>query len=221
MVKGMVLTRLKLTLAALLLIFLTLSGCGGGNMGKSESKPQGSAPRSHPASDWSVSPEEQVPVKAVYLVEKKGGTLSTDDLEKHPDVRTVHSFADLERFAGKKAAVWIDEAALPLLQGDKEREWVIRRAQEEYTFAMIGYNDFLYSFREKLDCFGISGPGPIDWTEHELSPGFSVICQHRKQVGKELHVTGEVRGYKVVPTVESVLNVTNRLVAGEAAPETP
>ncbi len=86
---------------------------------------------------------------------------------------------------------------------------------------MIGGNETLWCFSDKLDCFGISGPGPVDWTKYELSPGFSVICQHREKVGKELHVTNYGRGYRVLPTVQKLLNVTNRLLAGEAAPETP
>jgi hypothetical protein len=72
-----------------------------------------------------------------------------------------------------------------------------------------------------LDYFGISGSGPIDWTKYDLSPGFSVIRQSREKVGKEVHVTANGRGYKVVPTVQKVLNVTDRLLAGKAAPDTP
>ena len=161
------------------------------------------------------------PAKAVYFVAKEGGELSKDDLKKHPEVEVAHTFADLQRLAGKGKALWIDLTAIPLLQGEKERVWVIRKAQEEYTFAVVGYNEPLKCFRDTLDCFGISGPGPIDWTKYDLSPGFSVIRLKREKVGKEIHVSGPMRGYKVAPTVQKILNVTDALLAGKAAPDAP
>jgi hypothetical protein len=161
------------------------------------------------------------PVKAVYFVGKDGGELSAAELKKHPEVQVVHTFADLQRLAAKGIALWIDVTALQLLNGDKEREWVIHRAVEEYTFALVGCNEPLKCFRDMLDCFGISGPGKIDWTKYETSPGFSVIRQHREKVGIETHVTGAMRGYKVAPTVQKILNVTDALLAGKTAPDTP
>jgi hypothetical protein len=162
-----------------------------------------------------------VPARAVYLVGQQGGTLSADDLRTHSEVKTVHSFADFQRLADKKTALWIDVTAIPLLQGDKEREWVIRTAQKEYPFVVVGCNEPLKCFRDMLDCFGISGPGKIDWTKYDTSGGFSVIMQKREMVGKEIHVSNNGRGYKVAPTVHRILHVTDRLLAGEAAPETP
>src|SRR5262249_13744615 len=152
-----------------------------------------------------------VMVKAIYFVGKQGGELSADDLKKHPEVKTVRTFADLQRFAEKGKAVWIDVTAIPFLRGDKEQEWIIRKAEEGYPCAVVGCNEPLWCFRDRLDCFGISGPGPIDWTKYDLSPGFSVIRQTRLQVGIETHVSGPMRGYKVAPTARRVLNVTDRL----------
>lgn len=223
----MLFTKLKPTLAALLLAVLALSAYGvvplggGGYAGQSEKMSQEPAQGFVPASEVPAPPEEQVVAKAVYFVSSKGGELSPDDLKKHSEVTTVHTFADLQRLAGKKVAVWIDLTALPLLQSDQERGWVIRKNADGYPFAMTGCGDFLWCFREKLDCFGISGPGPIDWSKHELPPGFCVICRRREKVGLEVHATEEGRSYKVVPTVQKVLDVTDRLLAGEAAPETP
>lgn len=160
-------------------------------------------------------------VRAVYFVSKEGGKLSDDDLKKHPEVETVHNFADLQRLAAKDKALWIDLTAIPLLQGDKERLWLINKAQEGFTFAMVGCNEPLKCFRDTLDCFGISGPGQIDWTKYDLSPGFSVIRLKREKVGKETQVSGPMQGYKVAPTVQKILNVTDALLAEKPAPATP
>jgi hypothetical protein len=79
----------------------------------------------------------------------------------------------------------------------------------------------VWCFRDQLDCFGFRGPGPIDWTKYELSPGFSVIRQTHEKVGKETRVSGPMQGYKVAPTVQRILNVTDKLVGGQAPPDSP
>ncbi len=99
-------------------------------MDDSERKSQGPALGFIPAPAGPVPPEAPVLLKAVYFVGKQDGDLSADHLKKHPEVKTAHTFADLQRLAGKKVAVWIDLTALPLLQGDKEREWIIRKGVE-------------------------------------------------------------------------------------------
>jgi hypothetical protein len=158
--------------------------------------------------------------KAVYLTTGKG-RMSSKELEQHPEVRIVHTFQDLERLASKRTAIWIDAGALGLF-GDKEKEWVIRRSREKYPFVVVGYNEALYSFREKLDCFLISGPGPIDWTKYKLTPGFSVIMLEVKPVESGgTQVSGFMRGYKQEPTFEAILSVTNRLLEGKPVPESP
>jgi hypothetical protein len=174
-------------------------------------------------SDFTRKPalEASVRVKAVYFVGKQGGELSADDLKKHPEVKIVQSFADLQCLAGKKVPIWIDVTALPVLNGDKEQEWIIRKAIEGYPFAMVGCNEPLKSFRDMLDCFLISGPGPIDWTKYDTSPGFSVIMRKREKVGKELQVSGPMQGYKTAPTVQKILKITDALMAGKEAPDAP
>jgi hypothetical protein len=150
----------------------------------------------------------------VYLVFGKGQLLPRE-LEKHPEVTVVHSVQDMERVASQRMAIWIDAGALGLF-GDKEREWIIRQSRKKYPFVLVGYNNALYSFREQLNCFLISGPGPIDWTQYEVTPGFSVIMLEEKQLmsgGTE--VSGPMQGYKQEPSVDAILRVTNRLLAGE------
>jgi RNA polymerase sigma factor (sigma-70 family) len=158
-------------------------------------------------------------LNAVYLVDAQGGQIRADDLKKHPEVKVVHSFADFKRFAETRTALWIDKNAVP--RGEKEVMWFIQAAQKEYPFVLIGCNEPLYSFREMLDCFMISGPGPIDWTKYKLEPGFSITMQKVEKVGRETHVTGFMRGYKEKPTVELILAVTDRLLAGDSVPESP
>jgi len=159
-------------------------------------------------------------LKAVYLMAPKGRP-PAGELEKHPEVRVVHTFQDLERLASKRTAIWIDAGALSLF-GDKEKEWVIRMSRRKYPFVLVGYNNALYSFREQLDCFLISGPGPIDWTQYQLTPGFSVIMLDEKPLGDGgTQISGFMRGYKQEPTFEAILGVTKRLLAGQPVPESP
>jgi hypothetical protein len=158
--------------------------------------------------------------KAVYLMAGEARP-PTKEQEKHPEVLVVHCFEALERAASKRTAVWIDAGAIGLL-GDKGKEWVIRKGREKYPFVLVGYNDALYSFREQLDCFLISGPGPIDWTQHQLTPGFSVIMLEEKKLKDGgIEVSGPMQGYKQEPTFDAILAVTNRLLAGESVPESP
>jgi hypothetical protein len=158
-----------------------------------------------------------VPVKAVYLVNGEGP--SARERERHPEVRIVHTFEDLKRAASERTAVWIDAGALGIL-GEKGKEWVIQMSRKKYPFVLVGYNNALYSFREQLDCFLISGPGPIDWSRYELTPGFSVIMLEEKKLeGGAVEVRGPMRGYKQEPTFDAILAVTNRLLAGEPLPE--
>jgi hypothetical protein len=171
-----------------------------------------------------VSPTTPPQPKAVYLMAGTGPqqpTFLRKEIEKHPEVSVVQTFQDLERIASQRTAIWIDAGAMGLF-GDKEKEWVIRRSRKKYPFVLVGYNNALYSFREHLDCFLISGPGPIDWTQHQLTPGFSVIMQEERPTefgGTE--VSGFMRGYKQEPTFDAILAVTNRLLAGEPDPESP
>jgi len=158
--------------------------------------------------------------KAVYLMAGKGRP-PAKELDRHPEVTVVHTFPDLKRLASERTAVWIDAGALGLF-GDKEKEWVIRMSRKKYPFVLVGYNNALYAFREQLDCFLISGPGPIDWTQYQLTPGFSVIMQEEKPAeGGGTQVSGFMRGYKQEPTFQAILDVTNRLLAGTPVPDSP
>jgi hypothetical protein len=157
------------------------------------------------------------PPKAVYLVSGKGPPAK--ERERHPEVRIVHTFADLKRAASQRTAVWIDAGAIGLL-GENGKEWVIQKSRQKYPFVLVGYNNALYSFREQLDCFLISGPGPIDWSQYQLTPGFSVIMLEEKRLEDgAIEVSGPMRGYKQEPSFDAILGVTNRLLAGESLPE--
>ena len=231
-VKAMFVTKIKSVLAVIgvVLALTTLTfgvagmqGIGGGeekSVGKvapHDGKEQAPLPGQKPKAP--ARPEQPIPLRAVYFVAKEGGGLSADDLKKHPEVKCVQSFSDLKTVAGKDRALWIDVTALPLLQGDKEREWVIQKNQEGFSFAVVGCNEPLLAFRDRLNCFLISGPGEIDWTKYETATGFSVIRQEREMVGKETQITSHMRGYKVSPTVSNVLDVTDRLLEGKPLPE--
>ena len=162
-----------------------------------------------PAPDPGPPAEGAKPTGAVYLAPAGGGTLKAGDLARHPSVRVVHTFADLRAAAGKRTSVWIDAAALPL--GEKEQEWVIQAGGQGYPFALVGFGDPLYSFKDAA---------AVDWATQEVPPGFSVVRMDRKQVGVETHVSGVLRGYQGDPTAGAILKVTDRLLAG-SDPDAP
>jgi len=144
--------------------------------------------------------------KAVYLTQD-GGTLPNSELQAHPEVIVVTSFEDFREEAQTIIALWVDKNAVDLLSVDNE--WIHQPPQRYYPVVLVGYNNALYSFRDVLGGFGIEGPY-MDWQSVALEPGFSVwmITEDRGQYS----VSSIMRGYEEIPSVESILAITNDLL---------
>lgn len=142
--------------------------------------------------------------KAVYLVSESGGVLSTEALEKYPQVVVANSFEALKQSADENTAIWIDKDAIELL----DKEWMYEKSQNSVPVVLVGYNDALFSFREILSGFGIEGPS-VDWSQKTLEPGFSVWMLKQKT---DTSTSAFMKGYDTVPTVEKILAVTDELM---------
>lgn len=153
----------------------------------------------------------RIQLKAVYLVANGGGQLSETDLKAHPEVTLVNSQQDLTLAAKNRMAIWIDKDAVKLV----DLNWLQSEPQRRYPIFLIGYNNALYSFREQLPAFMITGPY-VDWSTQHLEPGFSVW----KLTGQTSSRTeAYMTGYSNPPTVERLLLVTDTLLEGEPPPE--
>jgi hypothetical protein len=149
--------------------------------------------------------------KAVYLVALSGGLLSASDLKAHPEVVVVNSQRELASQAKTQVAIWIDKNATKLV----DLNWLQTEPQNHYPIFLIGYNDALYSFREQLPAFMISGPY-VDWSQKQLEPGFSVW---KLTAQTSSSTEAYMRGYATSPTVERVLLVTDALLQGGPPPD--
>lgn len=143
-------------------------------------------------------------VKAVYLVPQNGGLLSPDELEQHPEVVVVSSFGELKKYVDKKVAILIDKDAVAMI----EQGWLQMEPQKRYPIVVVGYDDSLYSFREKLSGFEIQGP-KVEWIKKTLEPGFSVWMLREETSSSK---SAFMRGYRTKPTVELILGITNDLL---------
>ena len=85
------------------------------------------------------------PLRAVYLVQGQG-QLDPAELAAHPEVAVVHTWADFQRLAQTKVALWIDKDAVDLV----DRQWLNEAPQRSYPLAIVGYSSALYAFREAL-----------------------------------------------------------------------
>jgi hypothetical protein len=149
-------------------------------------------------------------LKAIYLVANGGGQLSESDLRAHPEVIVANSQQELADHVESQVAIWIDKNAVKLV----DLNWLQVEPQKYYPISLIGYNDPLYSFREQLTAFGISGPY-VDWSTKHLEPGFS-IWKLTQQTNSS--TSAYMRGFAEPPTVERLLLVTNALLKDEPPP---
>ena len=142
---------------------------------------------------------------AVYFVHGQG-ELSSEDLQAHPEIVVVQTFDDFKKYASRKTALWIDKNAISFVNMD----WLHQAPQKYYPLALVGYNDALYSFRETLSGFPISGPA-INWSTATLEPGFSV-WMIREETSSS--ISTYMMGYAQPPSVDAILRITNALLKG-------
>ena len=144
--------------------------------------------------------------KAIYLAPKSGGQLTDEDIKRYPEVIRVTSFNELKELASKNTSIWIDKDAVDLL----DLNWLQEEEQSRIPIVLIGYNNALYSFREKLD-FGIQGP-KVDWSKQKLETGFSVWMLKEKSSQSR---SAFMKGYDTTPETKQILSITNMLLEGK------
>jgi uncharacterized lipoprotein NlpE involved in copper resistance len=145
--------------------------------------------------------------KAIYLAPKDGGQLTKDDINKYPEVIRVSDFNEFKKLVSKNTAIWIDKDAVDLL----DLSWVQKEAGNKIPIVLVGYNNALYSFREKLSCFGIQGPY-IDWSKQKYEPGFSIgMLKEKTETSRSVFM----KGYETKPDTRQILSLTNMLLEGK------
>lgn len=165
----------------------------------------GCKPMATSAENPSSNQSEPNIISAIYLVQGQG-QLAASDLRLHPEVMVTNSFDEFKRHSQAKVALWIDKNAVSLVNMD----WLHQAPQKYYPLVLVGYNDALYSFRETLLGFPISGPA-IDWSAVTLEPGFSV-WMIREETSSS--ISTYMMGYAQPPTVDAILTITNALLKG-------
>ena len=143
--------------------------------------------------------------KVIYLAPKDGGQLTTDDINKYPEVIRVSDFNKFKKLVSKNTAIWIDKDAVDLL----DLNWVQKEAESKIPIVLIGYNNALYSFREKLSGFGIVGPN-VDWSQENLESGFSIWMLKSETNSSTFSF---MEGYDLSPSVKQILSITNNLIS--------
>ncbi|GFZ31410.1 hypothetical protein CSC2_19360 [Clostridium zeae] len=151
--------------------------------------------------------KEKVTVKAIYLAPKEEGQLTQKDLDNYPEVLRVTSQTELKTLVTKTTAIWIDKDSVYLVDSD----WLSEKAQSKLPIVLVGYNDPIYSFRDKLSCFNIKGPY-IDWSKQKLEPGFSVGML-KERTAEESSVF--LKKYDITPDTKQILSITNMLLDGK------
>ncbi len=142
--------------------------------------------------------EQSEPIKIVYLKPENSSQISDEDLKKYSEILVVNSFEDLEKNVTNKVAIWIDKDSVDLIKD----EWLNQEPQKYYPLVLIGYNNALYSFRDKLSLGGIKGP-QIDWSTYRLEPGFSTwMFSDSKRI---------LKGFDRDVSVEAILIETRNL----------
>jgi hypothetical protein len=147
-------------------------------------------------------------LRAVYLVEGEG-QLSPADLDKHPEILVTDNFEKFKKAASDRVGLWIDKNAVQLVETD----WLDKMPQAAYPIILIGYNDPLRSFKYSLTVCCFLGPVDPDFSQSE--PGFSVIERPTGEAGTPDVI---VQGFKQVPTLGDVLEVSNDLLDGKQIP---
>ncbi len=166
----------------------------------------GCAPIATSVETPSSSQSEPNIISAIYLAQEQG-QLALSDLRLHPEVTTTDSFDEFKRYSQTKVALWIDKNAVSLVNMD----WFHQAPQKYYPLVLVGYNDALYSFRETLSGFGISGPA-VNWSTVTLEPGFSVWMIQEETASS---VSAFMKGYAQPPIVDTILMITNALMMGK------
>jgi hypothetical protein len=143
-------------------------------------------------------------LRAVYLTPQEGGQLTAQELEDYPEVLVVNSFADLKDAVQIKCAIWIDKDAVNMI----DENWLHEEVQMYCPLVLIGYNNALYSFREKLTDFSIEGPY-VDWNSETLEPGFSIwmLIDSTKT-----STSAFMQGYDEIPSAKRIISLTNKLI---------
>ncbi len=145
--------------------------------------------------------------KAVYFIRHRG-QIDPEDLYAHPEVVLVHTVEEFEALGNQRIALWVDKDVLT----EVDQNWLHQVPQKYNPLVVVGYNDALYAFREKLDGFGIEGPY-VDWSTKTLEPGFSVWALQSDSGSVPLSsVSAFMQGYRQPPTVANILAVTESFV---------
>ncbi len=147
--------------------------------------------------------QSTVEIKAVYLMPVTCGQITKEDLEIHPEILPVTNFETLASHTNKHIAIWIDKDAVDLLP----EGWLNQEPQKYYPIVLVGYNNALYSMREKLH-FPIHGPW-VDWSKQKLEPGFSAWMIERDDPSG---MSAFMKGYAEPVTAERILEVSNELL---------
>jgi len=142
-------------------------------------------------------------IQAIYLAPQNGGLITDTELENYPKILKVSDFNTLNSFASKYIIpVWIDKDAIDLLpQG-----WVNEYPQKFYPIIVVGYNNALYSMREKLD-LPIFGPPWLNLDR--IEPGFSAWMIESESA---TDLSAFMKGYAEPVAAERILEVSNELL---------
>jgi len=147
--------------------------------------------------------QSTVEISAVYLVPINGGQVTKQDLTNHPEILPVTDFEALSSHTKNWVAIWIDKDAVNLLP----RGWLYEEPQKYYPIIMVGYNNALYSMREKLG-MPITGP-KVDWSKYQLEPGFSAWMIKTDEPDS---ISAFMKGYTETVTAERILDVSDDLL---------
>lgn len=141
--------------------------------------------------------EQASAADAVYFTAIDGGEIDKGDLQRHPELSVVHSFAALKSVSVEKDAIWIDKNVTDQV----DLAWLREQPQLVKTIVVVGYHDSLYAFREALPAFGIKGPY-IDWSHTSISPGFSVW---KWKTYTAANKSAWKRGYEQPSTIDNIV----------------
>jgi hypothetical protein len=146
--------------------------------------------------------------KALYLM-LDSGQIAQADLQQHPEVVVVHSFADVQqRLSSMDISIWIDKDALGLIPA----QWLMQAPQKFCPLVVVGYHDALFAFREGLAGFGIGEPingSDVDWSTRRIEPGFSVWILQPRIDAPHTRYTAVMRGYDQQPTIQAIFDITD------------
>ena len=153
--------------------------------------------------------------KALYLM-RDSGQIAQADLQQHPEVVVVHTFADVQqRLSSTDISIWIDKDALGLIP----TQWLMQTPQKFCPLVIVGYHDALFAFRESLPGFGIGEPiiGPyVDWSTQRIEPGFSVWILQPRIDAPHTRYTAVMRGYDQQPTIQAIFDISDPYITRNA-----